>query len=195
MVVGVPAVESCEVATEKVLAVCAPVVAVLVMPLNVNVPAVELASAHVPPSVITTVFDPELGLVPKAVEPVHEPVKPLANVTVEVAGTVIPVGNETVIIDPALSAPLDEGVNPTVHVVTADAVVLAGAKVTPVTAVAAVMVTAALGLAAVVSEDVTTLKPAAASDCAVGLTIPVNEIVPAADPASAQVPFKVTVTV
>lgn len=165
------------------------------IPLNVNVPAVELASAHVPPSVITTVFDPELGFVPKAVEPVHVPVKPLANVTVEVAGTVIPAGNETVIADPALRTPLDEGVNPTVHVVTADAVVLAGAKVTPVTAVAAVMVTAALGLAAVVSEDVTTLKPAAASDCAVGLTIPVNVIVPAADAASAQVPFRVTVTV
>ncbi len=164
--------------------------AVLVIPLNVKVPAVEFARAHVPPRVITMVW-----LEPNAVELVHVPVNPPVNVTVDDDGTLVPAENVTVMVEPALKAPLAEGVNPMVHGVTVDAVVLVGAKVTAETAVAAVMVTAAAGFTAVVSFEVTTLKPVVASVCAVGFVSPVTVNVPALDAASAQVPFKVTVMV
>jgi hypothetical protein len=123
------------------------------------------------------------------------PVNPLTKVAVDDAGTVVPAENVTVIVEPALRAPDEEGVNPMVQGVTADAVVLVGAKETPETAVAAVMVTAAAGFTAVVSLVVTTLKPLAASVCAVGFVMPVTVKVPALDAASAQDPFKVTVMV
>ncbi len=128
--------------------------------------------------------------------PVQVPVNPLSVVTVEMAGTVVPVGKVTVIVDPALKTPVADGVKPIVQGVVAEAVVLVGAKVTPVTAVAAVNVMPDAGLTAVESDDVATLKVVFASvGEPVGFVMPERVNVPAVPPARAHVPFSVIVTV
>ena len=98
-------------------------------------------------------------------------VKPVPKVTVGVAGTVKLEVNVAVMVLPAASAPLGEVVKPTVQVAVALAVWGEPEKVTAVGAVA-VMVTPELGLAAVVSFEVATLKSRAAKVPAPGLVIP-----------------------
>ncbi len=161
------------------------------MPVRLNVPAVALASEQVPLSVTITLW-PE----PAAVSPVQTPEKPVNVVTVEIAGTVVPVGKVTVIVDPALKTPVADGVRPIVQVVVAEAVVLVGTKVTAVGAVAAVKVIPLAGLTVAESEEVATLKVVFASvGEPVGFVIPEREKVPAVPAARAHVPLSVTVTV
>jgi hypothetical protein len=68
-----------------------------------------------------------------------------------------------VTLEEPVNAPVDEEVKPTVQGVTTLAALRVGLNVTAVTAVAAVIVTAALGLMAAVLADVATLKLEAAS--------------------------------
>jgi len=91
----------------------------LVIPAIVTLAAVDAASAHPPlsTSVIVTVRVPVFPL-PVAVQFV----KPLGKVMAGVVGTLKPDGKTTVTVLPAVSAPAEVDVNPTVHVEVAPAV-------------------------------------------------------------------------
>jgi hypothetical protein len=135
-----------------------------VMPAIVSVPAVLEGSAHVPPlsaSVIVTVWP----LVDAFAEQVA---KPVGSVIVGVAGMVKPAGKTTVIVSPALRAPVELVVKPTVHVADAPAERVEPENVVLDGAVAAAIVTADPGLAADVSVAVLTLNVLAASEPAAG---------------------------
>jgi hypothetical protein len=93
----------------------------------------------------------------------------------------------TEIVLPAPRCPLEDGVKPSVQVVTACATCEAPAKVT-LEGVAPEMVIAAAGSAAVVSCEVAMLKPLAAYEPAAGFVIPAIVRVPAVELARAQVP-------
>lgn len=109
-----------------------------------SVPAVELASAQVPPaSVIVTVCP--------VVEPVAvQLVNPVGNVMAGVAGRPKPEANVTEMVLPTANLPLDEVVKPSVQVVLAPAVWEAPVKLTAVGVVAEIVI-AEGGLAAVTS--------------------------------------------
>lgn len=87
---------------------------------------------------------------------------------VGVAGIVKPAGKTTVIVSPALSAPVELVVKPTVHVADAPADRVEPEKLTLDGAVAAAIVTAEAGFAADVSVAVLTLNVLAASEPAAG---------------------------
>jgi hypothetical protein len=78
----------------------------------VNVPAVLAARAQALPAIVIVTTCPVVD----AVQTLHVPVKPLTSATVGVAGMTNPDGNVTEIVLPDARAPVDEGVNPTVHV-------------------------------------------------------------------------------
>ena len=151
---GLAALVSSEVATLKVVLVSV-LAAGLVIPAMVSEAAVLLFTAHDAPTkvTVTTPLD-ELAVAVQLV-------KPVPKVTVGVAGTVRPELKVAVMVLPAASAPLAEVVKPTVHVDVAPAVWGEPAKETAV-GVVAVMVTPELGLTAVVSALVFTLKVLAA---------------------------------
>jgi len=122
---------------------------------------------------------------------------PVTGITVGFAGTVKAELNDAVTVVPATSAPVDEVVKPSVQVAIDPAEVGDPVKVTVVGAVAAEIVTAAVGLAATVSSDVATEKVFAASEPAAGFVSPAIVKVAAVLAASAHVPplfERVTVT-
>ena len=127
------------------------------MPATVSVAAVLLARAQVPPLLARVIVTTPLLEVAVA----EQWEKPVGSVMVGVAGTVKLLLKVTVMVFPAASCPVDEVVNPTVHVEVALGVVEPGAKVTLLTEVA-VMVTADAGLTAVASCEVASLKVLAA---------------------------------
>ena len=64
--------------------------------------------------------------------PVHAPVIPVSAVNVVDPGRVTVDGNPTVMVEPVVRAPVDDGVNPMVHDVATLSTVVAAANVTPV---------------------------------------------------------------
>jgi hypothetical protein len=135
-----------------------------VMPAIVSVPAVLADSEQVPPlsdSVIVTVW-PLVDAVAAHV------VNPVGSVIVGVAGIVKPAGRTTVIMSPALSAPVVLVEKPTVHVADAPAERVDPEKLMLAGAVAAEIVTGEAGLAAEVSVAVLTLNVLAAREPAAG---------------------------
>ncbi|HEY8407899.1 MAG TPA: hypothetical protein VIK66_07975 [Gaiellaceae bacterium] len=163
-----------------------------VMPAIVSVPAVLDDSEQVPPlsaSVIVTVWP----LVDAAAEHVANPV---GSVTVGVAGIVKPAGKTTVIVSPALSAPVELVVKPTVQVAVAPAERVEPEKLMLDGVVAAAIVTADPGFAAEVSVAVLTLNVFAAREPAAGLVNAASVSVAVVFAASVQeAPESVTVAV
>jgi hypothetical protein len=161
---GLAVVVSRLVLTVKPLPAYVPAAA-FVIPAIVSVPAVLAGSEQVPPlsaSVIVTVWP----LVDALAEHVA---KPVGSVIVGEAGIVKPAGKTTVIASPALSAPVELDVKPTVQVADAPAERVDAEKLTLDGAVAAAIVTADAGFAADVSVAVLTLNVFAASEPAAGL--------------------------
>jgi hypothetical protein len=162
------------------------------MPAIVSVPAVLDDSEQVPPlsaSVIVTVWP----LVDAAAEHVANPV---GSVTVGVAGIVKPAGKTTVIVSPALSAPVELVVKPTVQVAVAPAERVEPEKLMLDGVVAAAIVTADPGFAAEVSVAVLTLNVFAAREPAAGLVNAASVSVAVVFAASVQeAPESVTVAV
>lgn len=185
---GLTATPSTDVAMLK--PVLASVCAVgFLMPESERVAAVELASAHVPPRLTVTVWPDTVADADEQV-----PVKPVPSVTVSDAGSTTPLGNTMVTVEELVSAPVDDDVKPTVHGVTTLALVRVGVKVTPVTAVPAVIVTPLAGLAGRFAE-VATLNEVFARVCADGFVSPLIVNVPAVEFASVHVEVSVTTTV
>jgi len=122
---------------------------------------------------------------------------PVAVVAVGVAGIANAGLKVAVMVAPADSAPVAEVLKPTVQVAVDPAEVGDPEKVTVVGAVAAEIVTAAVGLAATVSSEVATEKVFAASEPAAGFVSPATVRVAAVLAASEQLPplfERVTVT-
>ena len=155
-----------------------------VIPAIVSVPAVLFARAQVPPELASVTVTTLLAPVPVA----EQWENPLTKVIVGVAGAVKPALNVTMIVLVAASDPVEEVVKPSVQVAIALATRLEPEKVTEVGVVAAVITTAAPGLAARVSIEVATLKVLAAYEPAAGLVMPAIVSVPAVLFARAQVP-------
>ncbi len=105
----------------------------------------------------------------------------------------MPVSNTTVMVDDDVNPPAAEGVSPIVQFPTEPEFNRAGVNVTPVPAVAAVIVME-LGLTTEPSEDVDTPKPDEYV-AAVAFVMLVRVSVPVAEAASAHVSPSVTVTV
>jgi len=135
--------------------------------------------------------------VPTALALVQVPVKPVSVVTVGLVGTVIVLGNATVIVEADVRAPEGELVKPTFHDDTHVAAVVVGAKVTPLTTPPVPVMTGLVpeSAVAVASSEVATVKPVFVSVCAPGLVNPVSLTTAAVEFASAQLPPSVTVTV
>src|SRR5580704_5115722 len=119
-------------------------------PAIVNVPAVELASAHEAPLSVIVATLPELVSAPVQFE------NPVGKVTAAPdAGSVTLGLNVTEIVLPDASAPDEEVLNPTVHVATDPADVGDAAKLTKVTAE---LIVTPDDAAAAMSSEVLTVK-------------------------------------
>ena len=125
------------------------------MPPIVSVAGVLFPREHEEPvSGIVTVL---VVLLPVAV-PREQPEKPPVRATVGEAETPKAGSKVAVTVEPPKSAPEELGVNPTVYVVVAEALWMAGLKETPDGDVAAAMTTAEAGEAVAVSEVVLTVN-------------------------------------
>jgi hypothetical protein len=166
----------------------------LVKPPRDKVAIVDALRTHVPPSVIVTVW-PE----PTAPALVHVPENAPPRVTVGDAGTLIPDGKVTVIIEFEVNAPFGDDVNPTFQEVELLATGVVGEKDTFVGPVeTAAIVTSPPGLPALavdVSEDVETRKPVPSNVVEPGFVKPPRVNVAVVERANEHVPLREMVTV
>jgi hypothetical protein len=138
----------------------------LVRPFSVSDAAVLPPTEHDAPASVTVAVVPE----PEAVA--VQLVKPLPSVTVGAAGTVKPAGKTIVIVSPALIAPVELVVKPSVQFALADGACVDPLKLTEPTEVAAAIVMLEAGLAGTGSPLVETLNVLAASVPAAGFVRP-----------------------
>ena len=166
----------------------------MVKPPIVKVAIVDALRAHVPPSVIVTVW-PE----PVAPALVHVPVNAPPSVRVGEAGTTIPNGKVTVIIEIDVNPPFGDEVNPTFHELELPATGVVGENETldgPVETAA--IVTSPPGLPALavdVSEDVETRKSVPANVVEPGFVKPPRVKVATVERGNEHVPLREMVTV
>jgi len=138
-----------------------------VRPFSVSDAAVLAATEHEAPASVT------VAVVPTPVAVAVQLVKPLPSVTVGAAGTVKPAGKTIVIVSPALIAPVELVVKPSVQFALADGACVEPLKLTELTEVAAEMTTLDAGFAGTGSPLVETAKVFAASVPAPGFVSPV----------------------